>query len=138
MDGELLARPQRWESNEEPPKIVVVPGRDDSGPALGRGERVLARLEQVEDGYEARVIKRLGARARIVFSVSLTIGPNGTRIAPIDRKSRTAFTVDTRDLASAKNNELVVCEPVPPRLGQPMRTRGRTARPIWMRRAPSA
>src|SRR5882672_11286897 len=59
-DGELLALPQKWESNEAPPKIIVVPGRDDKGPALGRGERVLARLSKVEDGLEARVIKRLG------------------------------------------------------------------------------
>jgi ribonuclease R len=109
MDGELLARPQRWESNEEPPKIIVVPGRDDSGPALGRGERVLARLEQVDDGYEARVIKRLGASAHKVLGV---VTMNGTRIAPIDRKSRTEFTVDAHDLAGAKNNELVVCEPL--------------------------
>src|SRR6185437_7522790 len=53
MDGELLAQPQHWESNENPPKVIVVPSRDDTGPALGRGERVLARLERVEDGYEA-------------------------------------------------------------------------------------
>src|SRR5580765_3135184 len=33
MDGELLAQPQRWESNEEPPKIIVLPGRDaEAGP----------------------------------------------------------------------------------------------------------
>ena len=38
-DGELLARPQKWESNDEPPHIIVVPGREDKGPALGRGER---------------------------------------------------------------------------------------------------
>jgi ribonuclease R len=111
MDGDLLARPQRWETNEEPPKIIVVPGRDDSGPALGRGERVLARLEKAEDGYEARVIKRLGASVhRVLGVVSLT--PQGARIAPIDRKSRSEFTVETRNLAGAKNNELVVCEPV--------------------------
>jgi ribonuclease R len=110
MDGELLARPQRWESNEEPPKIVVMPGRDaEAGPALGRGERVLARLEKTDDGFEARVIKRLGASAHRVLGV---ITMNGTRIAPIDRKSRTEFTVDARDRAGAENNELVLAEPI--------------------------
>ncbi len=112
MDGELTAQPQRWESNEEPPKIFVLPARDaEVGPALGRGERVLARLEKTEDGYEARVIKRLGASAHKVLGV-VHVGPSGVRIAPIDRKSRTEFTVDTRDRAGALNNELVLCEPI--------------------------
>ena len=44
-DGELLARPQHFEG--EPPKIYVVPGREqENGPALGRGERMLARLSE--------------------------------------------------------------------------------------------
>ncbi len=112
MDGELVARPQRWESNEEPPKIIVLPGRDaEAGPALGRGERVLARLEKVDDVHEARVIKRLGASAHKVLGV-VHVGPSGLRIAPIDRKSRTEFTVDPRDSLGAKNNELVLAEPV--------------------------
>ena len=109
MDGELLAQPQRWESNEEPPRIIVMPGRDDTGPALGRGERVLARIEKADDGYEARVIKRLGASAHRVLGV---ITMNGTRIAPIDRKSRTEFSLDARDRGGAQNNELVLAEPV--------------------------
>jgi len=112
MDGELLGRPQRWESNEEPPKIYILPGRDaDAGPALGRGERVLARLEKTQDGYEARVIKRLGASAHKVLGVA-HIASTGMRIAPIDRKSRTEFSVDQRDRNGAKNNELVLAEPI--------------------------
>ena len=117
MDGELVARPQRWESNDEPPKIVVLPGRDaEAGPALGRGERVLARLEKVDDVYEARVIKRLGASAHKVLGV-VHVGPTGLRIAPIDRKSRTEFSVDQRDRMGAQNNELVLAEPVAGRAG---------------------
>jgi ribonuclease R len=110
-DGELLARPQKWESNEEPPTIIVVPARDDRGPALGPGERVLARLEKSEDGYEARVIKRLGASAHRVLGV-LTSGAHGLRIEPIDRKSRTEFSVDSRDRGGAESNELVLAEPL--------------------------
>ena len=112
MDGELLASPQRWESNEAPPKIYVLPGREaEAGPALGRGERVLARLTKTDDGYEARIIKRLGASAHKVLGV-VHVGPGGTRIAPIDRKSRTEFSVDARDRMGAQNNELVLAEPV--------------------------
>ncbi|MDE2135616.1 MAG: ribonuclease R [Alphaproteobacteria bacterium] len=108
-DGELLARPQRWESNEEPPQIVVVPGEADA--ALGRGERILARLSKGPDGYEARVIKRLGASAHHVLGV-VRVSGQGVHIAPIDRKSRTEFSVDARDRAGAENNELVLAEPI--------------------------
>ena len=109
MDGELLARPQNWDSNEEPPQIIVVP--DEAGPALGRGERILARLSKSGDGYEARIIKRLGASAHRVLGVVRVTG-QGMRIAPIDRKTRTEFSVDARDRNGAQNNELVLVEPL--------------------------
>jgi ribonuclease R len=105
-DGELLARPQRWESNEEPPQIVVV-----SEEALGVGERILARVSQTRDGFEARVIKRLGASAHKVLGVVRVTG-SSIRIAPIDRKSRTEFSVDPRDRGGAEDNELVMAEPI--------------------------
>jgi len=111
-DGELIARPQRWEGEEAPPKIIVMPGRDDAGPALGRGERILARLAKVEDGYEARVIKRLGASVHRVLGVYHEGARGGGRIEPIDRKSRYEFSVDERDRAGARSNELVVAEPL--------------------------
>jgi ribonuclease R len=110
-DGELLARPQKWDPEEEPPRIIVIPGRDDTGPALGAGERVLARLNRIGGEYEARVIKRLGASAHKVLGV-VRITPRGNRIVPIDRKSRSEFSVEQRDLANAKHNELVVVEPL--------------------------
>ncbi len=109
-DGELQARPQKWESNEEPPQIIIVPGTTDPG-LLGRGERVLARLTKTADGYEARVIKHLGASAHTVLGV-LHESPQGLRIAPIDRKSRTEFSVDRGDRAGADHNELVLAEPI--------------------------
>jgi len=110
-DGELLARPQKWESNEEPPTIIVAPARDDKGPALGPGERVLAHLVKTDGGYEARVIKRLGASAHRVLGV-LNVSARGLRIDPIDRKSRTEFAVDSRDRGGADHNELVLAEPL--------------------------
>src|SRR6201999_2184554 len=106
-DGELLARPQKWESDEAPPTIVVVPSRDDKGPAMGPGERVVARLAREGDGYEARVIKRLGASAHKLWGV-LKPPAHGLRMEPIDSKSRTEFSVDSRDRGGAEDNELVL------------------------------
>ncbi len=120
-DGELLARPQRWERGEEPPQIVIVPGREDEGrgPALGAGERVLARLTQTREGYEARIIRRLGASVHKVLGVFHQT-ERGGRVSPIDRKSKYEFIIDQRDLRGVKPNELVLCEPLSGRaLGLP-------------------
>ena len=112
-DGELLARPQRWESDEPPPQIIVIPGREDEshGPALGAGERVLARLSPTREGYEARIIKRLGASVHKVLGV-FHQSERGGRVAPIDRKSKYEFVIEQRDRAGAQANELVLCEPL--------------------------
>ncbi len=114
VDGELVAQPQKWDSNEPVPSIIVVPAADAVGPALGRGERILARISKVGDGYEGLIIKRLGTSAHKVLGV-LREGPHGLRIEPIDRKSRTEFAVETRDRGGAVHNELVVVEPLPGR-----------------------
>jgi ribonuclease R len=108
-DGELLARPQRWEHDEAPPQIIVLPGRE--GGTIGQGERILARLTQTHEGYKARIIKKLGASAHKVLGV-YRAGAREGRIVPIDRKSKIEFIVDARDSASAAENELVLAEPL--------------------------
>jgi ribonuclease R len=111
-DGELLARPQHWDKPDAPPQIVVLPGREtDPGPPLGRGERVLARLSETRNGYEARIIKRLGASAHKVLGV-YRVGAQQGRIEPIDRKTRIEFVVEARDRRGAVSNELVLAEPL--------------------------
>ncbi|MGH6871595.1 MAG: ribonuclease R [Rhizomicrobium sp.] len=110
-DGELLARPQHWEHDKPPPQIVVVPGREEKETLLGIGERILARLTETRNGFEARVIKRLGASAHKVLGVYREM-ERGGRIEPIDRKSRTEFIVEAKDRGGALSNELVLCEPL--------------------------
>jgi ribonuclease R len=109
-DGELLARPTNWTSQEEPPRIFVQLARDD-GAKLGIGDRFLGRLSRIGDDYEARVIKRLGASVHKVLGVYQR-GAVGGRIAPIDRKTRFEFIVDARDSNGAVPNELVLAEPL--------------------------
>ncbi|HTQ14732.1 MAG TPA: ribonuclease R [Rhizomicrobium sp.] len=110
-DGELLARPQAWTHDKPPPQIVVVPGREEKETALRAGERVLARLTETHNGYEARIIKRLGASAHKVLGVYRET-ERGGRVEPIDRKTRSEFVVDPKDRSGAKPNELVLCEPL--------------------------
>jgi ribonuclease R len=110
-DGELLARPVNWDSNEDPPRIYVQMSRDD-GAKLGIGDRVLGRLSESSGGdYEAKIIKRLGASAHKVLGVYQKTAQGG-RIAPIDRKSRIEFVVEARDSGDAASNELVMAEPL--------------------------
>ncbi len=114
-DGELLARPLDWTSNEEPPPIYVMPPRDGGAP--GAGARLLAHLEKRGEAYEARVIRRLDTEtpARILGVVRIHPSSNGrsggVRLEPIDKKARTEYAIDQRDLNDAKNNELVATEP---------------------------
>ncbi|MEM0945029.1 MAG: ribonuclease R, partial [Pseudomonadota bacterium] len=44
-DGDIFALPQEWEGNGEPPRILVMAKKSD--PALGAGDRFLARLKPV-------------------------------------------------------------------------------------------
>ena len=112
VDGEFLARPVKWEHSDEPPRFLVLPGRDrDSGPALGLGDRFLGRLQRGAEGTAARVMKRLGQPVHRVlgqFRHERGVG----RVEPTDRKSRHAFVVPKGEELGAADGDLVVAAPV--------------------------
>ncbi|MBN9547104.1 MAG: ribonuclease R [Alphaproteobacteria bacterium] len=110
-DGELLARPLSWESNSEPPPIYVAPPKD--GAALSAGHRILGRLERRGESYEAVVVRRLenDTGPERILGVLRATG-TGFRVLPVDRKARGEYALDRADAAEAKNNDLVLCEPV--------------------------
>ncbi len=113
-DGELLARPVSWAGEEAPPKIYMAPGRY-RGPAIGLGDRVLARLNRVADGeYEARVIRRVEAAANRVLGVYSVVGHDG-RIQPTDRRARHELAVRRENAAGARSGDLVLAETQPGR-----------------------
>ncbi len=113
-DGEVLARPLAWDSNEEPPLIYVTPPKDGGAPGIG--DRLLARLERQGEVYEARVIRRLQREAETRLIGVLRESTNGWRLVPIDKKERTEYALDKTDLNGAKHNELVAAEPRPGRI----------------------
>ncbi|HEY2011138.1 MAG TPA: ribonuclease R [Rhizomicrobium sp.] len=125
-DGEVLARPLNWDSNEEPPLIYVIPPKDGAAP--GPGDQVLARLEHISgrsgsrlrsdgDHYEARIIRRLERESQARLIGVLREAPQaGWRLVPIDKKARTEYALDKADLGGAKHNELVAAEPKPGRI----------------------
>ncbi|MEL6792403.1 MAG: ribonuclease R [Pseudomonadota bacterium] len=114
-DGDLMARPQTWEDEGDPPAIIVIEKKGD--PALAKGDRLLARLtpSQTEDGlYEARMIKKIRASERRALGV-FRAEASGGRLIPVDRKQDEMQIVDAGE---AQDGELVEVVSLPgPRFG---------------------
>ncbi len=117
-DGELLAKPAAWRREGAPPKIYMAPERRGR-PALGSGDRVLARLRRIEgEAYEGRTIRVLGGVPRRVLGI-YERGERGGRLRPTDRRAKNDFVLRGEDAGGARPGELVLAELKPhhPRLG---------------------
>jgi ribonuclease R len=118
LDGEMVAQLVGWRGDGDPPRIVVVP--ETRAPALGRGERAVARFaKRPEGGYEARIVRAVeGAPDRIVGI--FRADRDGGRLEPTDRKVKIEFRIPQIDSAGALDGEIVLAEAMPGRrLGQP-------------------
>jgi ribonuclease R len=99
-DGEVLARPQLWKSDSPPPLIYMAPDRHGT-PALGEGERVLARLSREPDGsYVGRVVRRIAGPPRRVLGIFEPTAEGG-RLLSTDRRQKADCRIDKRDLNGA-------------------------------------
>ncbi|MFG1474030.1 ribonuclease R [Xanthobacter agilis] len=92
-DGELVAMPVEWDSEEhgEAPRIILQPERRTArsrGPAPGLSDRVLLRiLEGSGEAYVGRVIKVLEKARKQTLGIFHALPQGGGRIVPIDKKS---------------------------------------------------
>ena len=126
-DGELQARPMQWHGDGPPPRVYIAPERGH--PAFARGDRVLARLTKIDEGYEARVIRHIAAAAsgapgqaarRVVGVFRRSPRPGeGGRIHHTDRRAKSDYHVEARDTEGAATGELVLAELLPPRRAGP-------------------
>jgi ribonuclease R len=108
-DGEVLARPQVWKGDAPPPLIYMAPDRHGT-PALGEGERVLARLSREPDGtYVGRVVRRIAGPPQRVLGIFEPTAEGG-RLLSTDRRQKADCRIDKRDLNGAEPGELVVAE----------------------------
>ncbi|MEO0912369.1 MAG: ribonuclease R [Pseudomonadota bacterium] len=116
--GDLFAEPAQWEGEGDPPRILLTlrPGE----PALGEGDRILARLSQENEHTTGRLIRRIGSGPRKLVGI-YRAGAEGGRIVPIDKKSDREWQVPPGDTHGAKDGELVEAEQTGPkgRLGLP-------------------
>ncbi len=120
-DGDLFARPLEWHGDGIEPIVLVLPRASD--PALGEGDRILARLTVVtaqDHNYEARLIRRIGSNPRRVLGVFRT-GAEGGRIVPVDKAGQSEWQVTEGATLGARDGELVEAEQAGPkaRLGLP-------------------
>ena len=120
-DGDLHARPLEWHGDGEVPVVLVMPRQSD--PALGAGDRILAKLTRVtgeDHHYEARLIRRIGANPQRMLGVYRS-GSEGGRIVPIDKGSDREWVVPPGAAGGARDGELVQAEAqgVRPRMGLP-------------------
>jgi ribonuclease R len=120
-DGELIAEPVVWNTDEGPRPKVLVPiqpkrggggGGEDQRPP-GIGDRVLARLNPLEhyDPSDARfvaeVIKRLPREKRRLLGIFNAHGSGGGTIKPVDRKALKDWPVQKGDEGEAEDGDLV-------------------------------
>lgn len=109
--GDLYARPLE-EGVDDSPRILIIPKQGD--PALGAGDRILARLSKVDGdghGYEARLIRQIGSNPLRVLGV-FRVGAEGGRIVPIDKGQDKEWRVARDLMLDARDGELVEAEAV--------------------------
>jgi ribonuclease R len=115
-DGELLATPTEWDTEENgpAPKIRIhVPRRPQPGTAAGVGDRALMRIEKLDEGegaaaYRGRVIKVLDhARARLL-GIFRKAPDGGGRLVPVDKKQAgRELNIAPSDTGGAEDGDLV-------------------------------
>tara|TARA_R110000796_G_scaffold63193_4_gene145779 strand:- start:2817 stop:5084 length:2268 start_codon:yes stop_codon:yes gene_type:complete len=120
-DGDLFAKPMEWQGDGVEPRVLLIPRASD--PAMGAGDRILARLTLVQDEdyhYEARLIRRIGANPQRVLGV-FRATTEGGRIVPIDKGGDREWSVASDAMHGAKDGELVEAEQAGPkgRMGLP-------------------
>jgi ribonuclease R len=120
-EGEMTARPLEWTGEGVEPRILMIARATD--PALGEGDRILARLTEVRGQthhYEGRLIRRIGTNPVRVLGVFRKTSEGG-RILPIDKGDGKEWQVPEGATGGAKDGELVEAEQAGPkaRMGLP-------------------
>ena len=110
-EGDLQAKPLNWDGDITP-IIYMLPERDGNS-ALGKGDRVLARLEETDNGtYQAKTIRRISAAPDHILGVVIKI-EGELRVQPTDRKQKGEMIIRTTDSMDAQPGELVWAEVLP-------------------------
>jgi ribonuclease R len=116
-EGELIAEVAGGDVGEHGrERVLVLPWRGaarQSEPALGEGDRILARLTRLDEAdtagyrYEAEPIKRLPKEKRRQLGIFRSRANGGGVIDPVDRKELKEWPIAPGDEGKAKDGDLV-------------------------------
>ena len=120
--GDLFARPLEWQGASAEPRVLLQLRASD--PALGVGDRILAKLTEVtadDHAYEGRLIRQIGSNPHKMLGI-FRKATEGGRVLPIDKGSDKEWRVDAGATEGALDGELVEAEQAGPknRLGLPL------------------
>ncbi|MDC1094284.1 ribonuclease R [Planktomarina temperata] len=120
--GDMFAVPLEWEGTGHLPKILMRSRQGD--PALGQGDRLLARLTPVPDEdshqYTGQLIRAIGTNPKRLLGI-FRLTAEGGRIVAIDKGEGKEWLVAADAAGEAKDGELVEAEQSGPKgcLGLP-------------------
>ena len=116
VDGDVFARPVKWDERARgpAPQVEIMPDEKGRAP-LKKGDRVLARVSRVDDvTYTASTIRRLDTpKGRLVGTVERS--GNKYVLRPTDKKAKFDYDLPQNDMNGAKEHDLVIAEVQPSR-----------------------
>jgi ribonuclease R len=115
-EGVALAVPETWHGeNGPPPQLRVKELRGRKGPALGVGDRILARTEEAGRGWIAHPLKKLARGEELMLGVLHREGDK-LWLRPVDKREKRDTLVS--DAGDADAGDLVLAEKAgrPPRI----------------------
>lgn len=104
-DGEMYVR--LVEASPDAPRALLMPDRKTAAPAPGMGDRLLVKFQRGEDGWEARLVKRLDTSANRVLGV-IRKSSRETRVEPVDRRSKDMLVVPSIQADDLRDGDLVL------------------------------
>ena len=120
--GDMFAVPLEWEGTGHLPKILMRSRKGE--PALGQGDRLLARVTPTSDEdshqYTGQLIRAIGTNPKRLLGI-FRLTAEGGRIVPIDKGEGKEWLVAADAAGGAQDGELVEAEQSSPkgRLGLP-------------------
>lgn len=112
-DGELLAKPVKWDKKSEPPTIFVTTKRH-SDAKLAKGDQALVKLKKTFDNaYDAKIIRTLEDNANQVIGV-FKYTNKSSYVHPTEKKNRNDYYVPKDFREGADDGDLVIAEQLPP------------------------
>ncbi|WP_018146990.1 ribonuclease R [Henriciella marina] len=113
-DGELMARSVGRDGAFGPPIRLAGFSGKSKGPAPGIGDKGLARINEANGEYHAKLLKLFEKRdeqSQLTGRFEKT--PRGGRIVPASRKDKRSLLIDASDAKGAEDGDLVTAMPKP-------------------------